>query len=472
MKNILLYTGIGLLLTGTGCKKFIDVNQNKNQPLTVQESVLLGPIEYSISHGTDGPGSATFDGEGDVSTYAQHIMQTICYNQVPINYGTYQFVSTDFNITWSNIYNNGLINLKTMIQEATADGNSNYKAIGEILTAYELGFATDMWGDIPYSKALNGASNYMPAYDPQASVYDSIQALLTRGIADAQLNAGVVPGPEDFFYNGKMAEWVKLAYSLEARYDMHLTKAPGMNATTQSNLALTALQNGMTAPADAWKFGYPGGSTSQNPWYTVMLPLSTLVASQAIIDTLQAHNDPRLPMMIAPAQVSGTDTGRPIGYPTIGNLNAYSNLGPFYASVGSTQYLMPYSEVLFIEAEANFRVSGVAAAQPYFTQAITANMQLLGVASGDITTYLAARGTLTAGDALEQIMNEKRIADFLSPENYNDWRRTGFPTLQIVPNAQQPGIPRRMLYPQSEVSTNPQPQQSATMQDRVWWDAQ
>jgi Starch-binding associating with outer membrane len=114
----------------------------------------------------------------------------------------------------------------------------------------------------------------------------------------------------------------------------------------------------------------------------------------------------------------------------------------------------------------------VAAAQPYFTKAITTNMTLLGVASGDITTYLAARGTLTTATAIQQIIEEKRLADFLSPENYVDWRRTGFPTLTIVPNAQQPGIPRRMLYPQTELNSNPQPQQSATMQDRVWWDTQ
>jgi hypothetical protein len=60
----------------------------------------------------------------------------------------------------------------------------------------------------------------------------------------------------------------------------------------------------------------------------------------------------------------------------------------------------------------------------------------------------------------------------LSPENYNDWRRTGWPALTIVPNAQTAGIPRRLIYPQSELNTNPQPQQSAQFTDRVWWDGQ
>jgi len=33
-------------------------------------------------------------------------------------------------------------------------------------------------------------------------------------------------------------------------------------------------------------------------------------------------------------------------------------------------------------------------------------------------------------------------------------------------------IPRRLLYPETEILTNPQPQQTAVLTDRVWWDAQ
>ena len=33
----------------TGCKKFIDVNNDPNNPLTVQESLILSPVELNIS---------------------------------------------------------------------------------------------------------------------------------------------------------------------------------------------------------------------------------------------------------------------------------------------------------------------------------------------------------------------------------------------------------------------------------------
>jgi hypothetical protein len=63
------------------------------------------------------------------------------------------------------------------------------------------------------------------------------------------------------------------------------------------------------------------------------------------------------------------------------------------------------------------------------------------------------------------------MSNIVSPENYNDWRRTGWPALTLVTNAQLPSIPRRLLYPQTEINSNPQPQQSAALTDRVWWDA-
>ncbi|HTI10825.1 MAG TPA: SusD/RagB family nutrient-binding outer membrane lipoprotein [Puia sp.] len=466
MKKISLFIGLAAMLSGTGCKKFVDVNKDPNNPLDVQEKIILAPVEYNIAHGI------AAGGEPDAATYTNHFMQMICYNQVALNYGTYYFVNTNMDQTWITAYTTCLENLKLLTQKGQTNGNFNYVAIAEILTAYTLGFTTDVWGDIPYSQALGGASNFYPTYDKQEDIYKTLLALLDQAVVDIDKKAGLKVGTDDYFYSGDMTKWRKLAYSLKARYLMHLTKAPGYTAATQAGLALTALQSGMTGTADEWKFAYPGGSTSQNIWYVNMQPLSTLVASSAIVDTLKTRNDPRLPFLIAPAKNTGLYNGRAIGTPTIGNLGDYSLLGSAYCSVNSTEYLMPYTEVQFIQAEATLIQSGAAAAQPIYQAAIATHMTKLGVNPTDANTYIAARGTLTASNALEMIMQEKKIADFLSPENYNDWRRTGFPKLTIVPNAQVSEIPRRMLYPQTEINANPQPQQSAKMTDRVWWDAQ
>jgi len=55
-KNILLIGGV-VFLAGTGCKKFVDVNNDPNHPLAVQEKILLAPIEFNIAHGIDAGGA-------------------------------------------------------------------------------------------------------------------------------------------------------------------------------------------------------------------------------------------------------------------------------------------------------------------------------------------------------------------------------------------------------------------------------
>lgn len=144
------------------------------------------------------------------------------------------------------------------------------------------------------------------------------------------------------------------------------------------------------------------------------------------------------------------------------------------AGSAASLWLATYSEQKFIEAEATFYKSGAAAAQPIYDSAISSHMQLLGIKSADITTYLNARPALTNGNAIQEIINEKYVADFLSVETWNDWRRTGFPTLTKAQNAyENSDIPRHWPYSFTEVTTNPQPQQDGvTTATRVWWDAE
>ena len=99
-------------------------------------------------------------------------------------------------------------------------------------------------------------------------------------------------------------------------------------------------------------------------------------------------------------------------------------------------------------------------------------MDMLGVSEADRNAYISSRPVLTTSNALENIIDEKFVADFLSLETYNDWRRTGFPNLALAANAYVPYIPLRWPYATTTVLANPQPQQSATTKDPVWWDGQ
>ena len=471
MRTFIYTTLIVLLLAPiTGCKKFIDVNNDPNNPTNVQEALILAPVELNISSVLGSGASTGTLTSGLAPVLVNHYMQNVALNQPVPNEGTYLLYNSDLDDSWKNIYVACLNNLKVMNEKATANGNYNYSGIGKVLSAFCLGIATDYWGAIPYTEAFNGSSKLQPAYDSQESIYKTIQQLFDDGIADINKNAAVKPGSDDYFYKGDMDAWKRLAYTLKARYYMHLTKAPGYTALAQANLALTALQNGMQSNSDDVKMTYGGGAGEQNPWYVDFLPVSTLVLSSACVDTLVSRNDPRLSKMIAKAKQTGLYNGRPIGSVNIsGSLDIYSLPGTAYGAANSPVYVFNYSEALFLKAEATLIKSGFAVAQPIYQDAIKSHMTKLGIADADVNTYVASRGILTAANALQRIMEEKKIANFLSTENFNDWRRTGYPVLTKVPNASS-DIPRRLLYPQVEILSNPQAVQTAKITDRLWWD--
>jgi hypothetical protein len=451
------------MVSFTGCKKYIDVNNDPNRPIDVKESLILPPVQMLISQNINAAG------DGNLSIVLQQYVQVIALNQVAPNFGTYLMYNVDMDGDWNNVYVRTLNNLNLLNSKATSNGNYKYAAIAKILTAYCLGYATDAWGDIPYSQAFKGVENANPAYDAQQQIYVQIQQLLDQGIEDVNKNAGLSPGGDDFMYAGDMAKWKKLAYTLKARYYMHLTKAPGTTATAQAQLALTALTNAMQSNADDCKIAFSGAAGGENPWQQNFLPASTLVLANTFVDGFKTRNDPRLSKMIAPAKETGLYTGRESGLDNIGSLESYSIPAAFYAGANANNYLVNYTEALFLKAEATNIISGATAAQPFYQDGVRKHMEKVGVSSTDIDAYLLSRGTLNSSNALRLIIEEKFVANFLNADNFTDWRRTGFPVLTKVKNAIS-DIPRRVLYPNSEITANPQPQQKAKTTDRLWWD--
>lgn len=472
-RNHLIIITAFLLLTAPGCKKFLDVNTDPNNPLAVNESLILTPVEINISTNVVG---------GFAGTTIAYWMQQISLNQPSPDIETYRVLPADVDNTWSfYLYPNTFENLKVMIEEAEAAGHNQYTAIGKTLFAYSLAITTDLWGDIPYTQALQVNTTTKPAYDSQAVVYAGIQSMLDSALYYInQPPSAVAPGPDDFIYGGDMTKWKKYVYMLKARYYLRLSNAPGRSPVLQADSVLAVVNNGFTSNADNATVSYPGSAQAENPWYENTLPgAGGVVMSASFIDSLKARNDPRLPVL-ADTNSSGAYVGRPPGAATSPDPNVYSSLNTFYGGYlpiednntgsGAPLYLATYSEQLFIKAEATLITAGPAAADPIYRQGIAAHMTMLGIPAAAQTAYINSRPPLTATNALMEIIDEKYVADFLSIETYNDWRRTGYPVLKLASNAYVNYIPRRFPYSSEEILTNPQPQQSATTADRVWWD--
>src|SRR3954466_3954045 len=102
-----------ILMTGalfiTGCKKFLDVNKDPNNPTDVQEALLLAPIEQNISDNVQG---------GNASIIVQNYLQNIAPNQPNPGLWNYQSFNINFDGDWSNFYVVCLNNLKILNEKA------------------------------------------------------------------------------------------------------------------------------------------------------------------------------------------------------------------------------------------------------------------------------------------------------------------------------------------------------------------
>ncbi len=415
--------------------------------------------------------------------------------------------STDIASAWSSIYLFALPSLKTIIKKADATNSNHFRGISKVLLAINLGLATDSWDAIPFLEASDGSDNLTPAFDSQEVIYEEILALLQSAIEDLSIadTSGFLPtATDDLVYRGDISKWLKAAYTLKARYELHLSEVNGSAAATA---ALASLANGFTSNADDFQMFFT--TRSINPWHSreVLAP-NTGNDHDKIGDQLVNYMngtsypfqsgiisiDPRLPVY-ADKQGDPGDPWR--GYLSGGDgLSSDGNNGNtnfadegFYTKADSPIVIISYAEALFMKAEAEFIKNGgtessigsTMVAYNAYLDGIAANMLKLGVDGEDYLTD----GAIAVGAAnlkLEHIMKEKYIANFLNPETFVDLRRYDFSPNVFkdlalpVDSGNSSEFPnewfRRAQYPSSEESRNPENVASNKKSPitPVWWD--
>lgn len=451
MKKII----ISILLIGVlfnSCDNWIDpdMNVDPNNPRDVAMAQLVAPIEANLAYIVG----------GELARWDCVWMQQIAgiQSQSAEN-DIYIYGESDANNAWGyNLYSPGMINTKFLMDKAITENSPHYAGVGKILMAYQLGVTTDHWGDIPYTEAFKGVQNqFKPKYDSQEMIYDTIFALLNAAIVNLDAETSVFsPGAEDLIYLGDLAKWKMTAYALLARYNMHLEKRRGAEVYTN---ALAAIPNSYTSNDDDLKVVFGSAYNNSNPIFQSEQERSGYYsASSTYMDMLAATSDPRQAVYF-----DGTVGSKP-GEP---NADA-ATIGLNYASDVSPVYLMSYVELKFIEAEASFKTNDLPRATAAYNEGLKASLEREGVYDEAwYNTQLETEATIT----LEKIMNQKYLSSFLSIETWTDWRRTGFPTLQIATGAVINEIPRRLLYPLDDRLYNGENQPTGiTLTSRVWWD--
>ncbi len=452
MKNT-IYKTIALALFFTGfnsCKKGDDLYVSPNAPLIATPASMLSAIEVG-----------TFSSlESGAVRIASIFMQNNSgvYGQA-VQPEQYQPIESDMDNYWNTIYPT-MLNCK-LLGDNFGAVDPNYRGIGRVLMAMNLGLATDMWGDVPYAEAFQGASgNLTPHYDPQQTILSDIQTLLDGAIVDlANTTNNVVPAGDDFIFKGNTAAWAKVAHTLKARYLMRLSKKSTFNAST----IITELNLGIAGNADNCYAVHGSAASATNQW-TSFLNNRTgyVVASQTLIDSMGNMADPRTPCYFDTTGMGNIAVGN-----VLGNYNSgVSNWGPYLGGFDNTGtngpgsgatnqaksiVLVSYAEALFLKAEAESRLSNPAAVAD-LNAAITASIsEVTGTPfSGTLPVIYSAANT-----SVHTIILEKWKAMFADPvESYSDYRRTGYPVLAMNPSGLLPYIPKRLPTPEQERTTN------------------
>lgn len=475
MKNIKTISIIAATLTlflAACTGDFEELNTDPNQPTDVPTAYIMTQAQRSIL-------GAYFNTTGLL--YAQHWSETQYTNT-----SRYETAEASFN----GYYTGPLADLQNIIDlntnedtrgSAAASGsNDNQIAVARILKVMTYQMITDMWGEIPYSEALQGVNNIVPAYDTQQSIYQSFVTELTEAAAQIDVSAAGVEG--DIIYGGDMALWRKFANSLKLRVGMRMSEA----SPSEAQAAVTsALSSGVFESNDENAlYAYLSDAANDNPYYQHFLTRTDYAISNTLVDFMEGSSDPRLAIYANEATGSGTIVGMPYGVSEAiaGSItNAEISFpGTAVREATTPAILMAHSEVLFLQAEAIARgwVSGDAGL--VYNAAITSSMEYYGVDAADIADFLAEPSVqYDAGNFKKSIGEQKWVALYtVGLEAWAEWRRLDYPALLPAPDAVEGrDIPRRRAYTQREYDLNESNVTAAVsrqgadlMSTTVWWD--
>lgn len=450
------------LVLASGCtKEFDEINTNPNAPTAVNAGLLLPQVQRDVM------GAVMGETWGIGNIVIQHTAKNQFVNEDRYLWG-------ELNGIWNSVYDN-MRDVNNLLIQSEANGDKNYRGIGLVMKSWMFSLATDCYGDVPYSEAIQAKEGQnFPAYDPQEKIYDGILADLKT--ANELLSIGVVAG--DVIYKGDAAKWRKLANSLRIRYLMRISNKRNVSAELKAILTNPSANPIFESIADNAVYTYAASFPDQFPLHTSRIgSFNEFRASKTLLDTLKAFGDPRLPIFFRPTPSTlGTSNLVYAGIPNgLNDVEALQyNGGPqnqstvgriFYEDAVSTQGLsiakgviMTYAELQFLLAEAAEKGLIDGSAQTYYENGVKSSFAYYGLTmpSDYLTRPQPAAYEGTKAERLAKIGLQKWVSLFFQGmEAWFDWRRTGIPALKPGPSNQNGDkIPVRFRYPIIEQSLN------------------
>lgn len=454
MKNIFLRLSLllSLAFVFSSCDPFPDPPQ-PNYEEELQQ--LLPAVQYI---------SGYFTGTDHSRFQLQWSQQLAGVRGLHLTVDTYNMQPVHTQETWDFYYLTTYPNINLIIQHSNEINAPAYRGIARVMLALNLGWITDAWGDAPNQLALNYFQGLFAGYDDQSDIYDFLMEQLDLAVVDLdQAMAGVSLKPgaqEDLIYGGDLQKWIKAAHALKLRFLMRIAHQQNNYELVRLNIFPPVLFSGNQ---DDMKYQFIDNQRNIFHYYETEVRNTRM--GKFFVDKLLETNDPRLPVFVRRSTANNEYVGSAPGQ---ANFNA-SFIGTQIVSQQSPAFFMTYVEQKFIEAEVLQRAGEQSAADLAFELGVKASLQKHGVSN----PAWEAEHAEVENVSLEQIINAKYIALFLNPEVWSDFRRTGYPQLTPYQDAETLQIPRRFLYPATEISSNTQNvPPNVTIYTRMWWDVE
>ena len=508
MKNNLIIIFASLFVIMTSCHDLDDLNINPNgvDPELADLNLLLPTIITGIGN------NVLRLGVGDIGGVMQHTQKDGWSS------GHNDYDWDNQNKSWKGYYDI-LRNNNAMYKKAVDEGHKFHEGVALILKSYTFGMIADLWGDAPYSQALQGEDGsdfFKPVYDDQKDIYLGILADLETAntiLSNNQNTYTNIQPVQDVLFEGNVMKWRKFGNALAMRYYMRLSlKEPAIAeagirkiASDPSNYPL------LTDASDDATIGFVGNSTADS-WPTNTKfdpnPQGTYFRTKlcaTLVNALQELNDPRLsvwanPIAIPLELVTGTGVDeviegkRQISQDIVDTYESTWNLGidfdPLYVGIPPSVFAAPqYNLNPFLEQavfnphasqlnEMYKSASGplllmrlMSAAEVHF---VLSEAALYGWGPGTPEGHYAAGiqqsfnawgvggmfGDYIGGapySGIESIIQQKWIASWTSTaESWADYKRTGLPDFQTGESAKRAALPLRFYYHfDHEIALNP-----------------
>lgn len=428
-----------LLLVGVvGCdsvtNSFTDgYNENPNNPTSAPAEKTfvagqVGTVTFLESHSArkGGMWAQYFSGEDRQ------------YNSI----FSYSITASDSDSDWFTAYVRGLTNLRLArekYQEFSVVPQHEVAAT-KIFEAMLMGQVTALWGDVPFSNAVNFEETSTPTYDSQSDVYSSIITLLDEAIATLEGTSSSVEITDVTTLDGDPNKWLKVAYTLKARYLMHTGDTSG---------ALAAAQNGIDATDGSGDMMMPHGEQqgrNQNLYYAF-----TVVERSGYLRADRSHSY----QMLSNGSNSKTDESARVSYYYDDSDGVALNNTDGFAAATESFPLVTYLENQLIIAQAE-------ASQGNDQNAVTALNNTrdyldnkFGTDNYDdlLLTDFQVGGVYANTTLAQHIRNWTYLGLIGKIEGFNYVRRIDYNIDGLSP-VQGNEFPQRFIYPQDERNTN------------------